>query len=72
MALFCTSLRRDPVSLLSFPILSHIEVFSCEISLVCRLTSSQFLPLVLTGGSSQKYKWQQVSSDLLVSSEFSV
>ena len=36
MALFCTAIRRDSVSLLRFPILSHVHVFSCEMSLVSR------------------------------------
>ena len=35
MGLCCA--RRDSVSLLRFPLLSHVHVFSCEISLVCRL-----------------------------------
>ena len=30
MALFCASIRRDSVSLLKFPFLSHFQVFSCE------------------------------------------
>ena len=34
-ALFCVVIRRDLDSLLRFPFLSH--VFSCEMSLVCRL-----------------------------------
>ena len=34
MALFCATIRRDPVSLLRFPFLSHV---SYEISLFCRL-----------------------------------
>ena len=37
MALFCTVIGRDSFSLLRFPFLSHIDVFSCEISLVCCL-----------------------------------
>ena len=37
MALFCAAIRRDSVSLLRFPFLSHVQVFSGEISLVCRL-----------------------------------
>ena len=34
VALFCAAIRRDSVSLLSFPFLSQVHVFSCEISLV--------------------------------------
>ena len=37
MALFCAAISRDSVSLLKFPFLSQIQVFSREISLVCLL-----------------------------------
>ena len=37
MALFCAAIRRDSVSLLWFPILSHVNVFSCEMFLISRL-----------------------------------
>ena len=37
MALFCVAIRRDSVSLLKFSFRSHVHVFSCRISLVCRL-----------------------------------
>ena len=37
MALFYASIRSDSVSLLKFPFLSHIHVFSCEMLLVSRL-----------------------------------
>ena len=53
MALFCVAIRRFLVSLLRFPFLSHIQVFSYEISLVCRLKypyshfSSHFYFLVI-------------------------
>ena len=40
MTLFCAVIRRDSVSLLSFSFLSHIQVFSWEISFVCRLKYS--------------------------------
>ena len=33
MVLFCAAIRRDSVSLLRFPFLSHVQVFSCEIRL---------------------------------------
>ena len=33
MALFCAGIRRDPVSLLRFPFLYHVQVSSCEILL---------------------------------------
>ena len=47
MALFYTAIRRDSVSLLRFHFLSYIRVFSCEISLVCRLKYPYrfFLPI---------------------------
>ena len=37
MVSFCAAIRRDSVSLLMFPFLGHVHVFSCEISLVSRL-----------------------------------
>ena len=37
MALFCAAIRRDLVSLLRLPFLSHVLVFSWEISLEYRL-----------------------------------
>ena len=39
MVLFCAAIRRDSVSPLKFPLFffSHIHVFFCEISPVCRL-----------------------------------
>ena len=45
MAFFCVVIRRNSVSLLLFPFLSHVQVFSCEISLVFRLF---FLPLLFS------------------------
>ena len=53
MALFCTAIRRDSVSLLRFPFFSHVHIFSCEMSLVSRLKhpyscfSSHFYFLVI-------------------------
>ena len=35
MALFCAAIRKDAGSLLKFPFLSHIQVFSCEILSAC-------------------------------------
>ena len=40
MALFCAAIRIDSFSLLRISFLSHIQVFSCEISIVCRLKYS--------------------------------
>ena len=37
MALFCAAVRRDSVSLLRFPFLSHVHVFSCDMLLISRL-----------------------------------
>ena len=37
MALFCTIIRKDSLSLLRFPILSHVHIFSCAISSVSHL-----------------------------------
>ena len=36
MALFCTDIWRDSVSLLRFPFISHVHVFSYEMSFVSR------------------------------------
>ena len=40
IALFCAAIRKNSISLLSFPFLSQVQVFSCEISVVCRLKCS--------------------------------
>ena len=40
MALFCAAVRRDSVSPLRFPFFIHVQVFSCEISLICHLKYS--------------------------------
>ena len=37
MVLFCAAIRRDSVSLLRFPFLSHVYVFSCAMLLISRL-----------------------------------
>ena len=36
-ALFCADIRRDSVSLLKFPFLSHVLVFSCEMLFISSL-----------------------------------
>ena len=41
MALLCAANRRDLVSLKRFPFLSHVYVFSCEVSLDSRLKRPQ-------------------------------
>ena len=51
MRLFCVATRRYSVSCLRFTFLSHVQVFSCKISLVCYLKyncfSSRFCFLVI-------------------------
>ena len=53
MVSFCAAIRRDSISLLRFPFLNHVKLFSCEISLVfrskcpCSCFSSHFCFLVL-------------------------
>ena len=53
MALVCVAVRRDSVSFLRFLFLSYVQVFLCEISLVCRFKcpcscfSSHFCSLVI-------------------------
>ena len=37
VALFCAAIRRDSVSLLKFPFLSHVQVLSCEMLFISRL-----------------------------------
>ena len=53
MMLFCAVIRKDSVSLLKFPFLCRVQVFPCEILLICRLKcpyswfSSHFCFLVI-------------------------
>ena len=42
MALFCVAIRRDFVSLLKFPFLSHFQVLSCEMLFISRLNRLYF------------------------------
>ena len=37
MVFICVTVRRDSVSFLRFPFLSHVQVLPCNMSLVCRL-----------------------------------
>ena len=37
LALFCAAIRRDSVSLLRFPFLSHIHIFPCQMLIISRL-----------------------------------
>ena len=39
--LSCAAIRRDSVSLLKFPFLSHVQLFSCEMLLISRLNHPQ-------------------------------
>ena len=38
MALSCAAFRRDSVSLLRLPFLGHVQVLSCEIEFISRLS----------------------------------
>ena len=52
MALFCAAIRRDSVSVLKFPFLSHFQVFLWEILLVCHLKcpySLFYFPVLFSG-----------------------
>ena len=84
MALFCAAIRRESVSLLGFPFLSHVQVFLYEISSVCRLKypyscfSSNFFPsFFLTNFPHQRqrhsleFERQQIFSRLLDSPQYS-
>ena len=45
MVLFCVAIRRDSVSLLKFPFLSHVQVFSCEMFIsrvVCLVSDGRY------------------------------
>ena len=54
-ALFCAAIRRDSVSLLKFPFLCHVQFFTSAFA----------------DGLSQELGWQQVTSSLLDSSQYS-
>ena len=43
MALFCAYIKRDSICFLGFPSLSHVQVFSWEMLLVCGLRTVVFL-----------------------------
>ena len=52
IVLFCAAIRRDSVSLLRFPFLSHIHIFSCEMLLIIPLKTSIeliFIPFLFSG-----------------------
>ena len=39
MALFCAAIRRESVSLLRLPFLSHVQVLSCEMLFISHFSS---------------------------------
>ena len=51
MVLLCAAIRRDPVSLLRFPFLSYVQVFSYEISCLSLKMSIEllFFPFLFSG-----------------------
>ena len=63
MAWFCAAIKRDTVSLLKFPFLSHIYAFSWEMSLVSHLKclyscfSSHFFPLCWSSCCQYCFWW---------------
>ena len=50
MALSCAAIRKDSVSLLKFPFLSHVQVLSCEIFFISHLNGHRvvFLPIFVS------------------------
>ena len=70
MALFCSAIRGDYISLFKFSFLWHTQVFSCEISLIWEIfllllfTPLEFFTSVLADGFLLEFEWQQVSSSL--------
>ena len=70
MALFCVAIRKDSISLLRFPFLSHVQVFSCEISLICRFLC-EFFTRALAYELSLESEGQQVPSGPLDSPQYS-
>ena len=75
MALFCAVIRRDSVSLLKFPFLSHVQVLSCEmfisrlkcpllllLLLLLLLCSFQSFSSINADGLPLESQWLQVSS----------
>ena len=62
--LSCAAIRRDSVSLLKFPFLSHFKVLSCEILFIIIIPHLEFFTSVLADGFSLEFEWQQVSSSL--------
>ena len=60
MPQLCSAIRRDSISLLRFLFGSHVLVFSCEISLVCRLYWCIYA--ILNAGEFFPWHIQSVSS----------
>ena len=72
LALFYAAIRRDSVSLLRFPFLSHVQVFSREMLLLLLLfTLWEFFTSLLADGLLLESERQQVSSRVQDSSQYS-
>ena len=71
MALFCAAIRRDSVSLLKFPFLSHVQVLSCEVFYYYHLFSLRVFHTSCNCWFSLKSDCQQVLSVLKDSSKYS-
>ena len=67
MALSCAAIRRDSISLLKFPFLSHVQV----IIIIIIIILVEFFTSTLADGISLEFEWQQVSSSLQDSSQYS-
>ena len=61
MALLCAAIRRDSVSLLKFPFLSHVQVLSCEMLFISRfiiiIHSLEIFTSALADGFSLESEW---------------
>ena len=56
MALSCAAIRRDSVSLLKFPFLSHVHVLSCEIIIIIIIILLIAFTPVLANSLSLKFE----------------
>ena len=68
MALFCTAIWRDSVSLLKFSFFSQVQFFLCEMSIIIIiiiiLLFSEFFTQALADGFSLEFECEQVSLNL--------
>ena len=74
MALFWVAIWKDSFSLWRFPVFSHVQNFSNGILLICCLLlfkPLEFFTSALADGLSLEFEWQQVSSSLQDSSQYS-